>query len=114
MKELSFSGIGEAEATFRVSGQVKRGQVVKLSGGGEVSPCQAGDTVFGVVKTVGDGCAAVQVRGFSQVSTASELSVGSTTLAADGDGGVKTVTTGGKACWVVDNDTEHKTAVILL
>ena len=48
----SYEGIGQWAATFACS-DIAEGQVVKISGNGEVAPCADGDKFCGVVISVG-------------------------------------------------------------
>ena len=89
MSDFSFEDIGAVVATFQVSGEVKGGQVVKVSASRTVAPCTAGDKFCGVALEPRAGAAGVQVAGFIQVSCTGSLSVGPALLVADGQGGVK-------------------------
>jgi len=103
--KVSFEGIGEMVATFYAEDGVMAGQVVKISDDSTVSACADGDRFCGVAVNVKDGCAGVQVKGFAKVSCAdSTVTVGYVTLAADGNGGVKKVTSGGDKYLVVADD----------
>ncbi len=88
MSRISFDGIGGVVVTFTAGEGVKNGQVVKMTGSGQVGPCQAGDGFAGVALEPRAGMAAVQVRGFCRVA-GTGLSVGRARLVADGAGGVK-------------------------
>ena len=94
MNEFSFEDIGAVVATFQVSGEVKRGQVVKVSASRTVAPCSAGDRFCGVALEPRAGGAAVQVKGFVTVSCTGTLTPGWAVLAADGKGGVQTAAAG--------------------
>ena len=48
MSKISFEDIGSVVATFLADSGVKGGQVVKLTGNGQVGPCSAGDAFCGV------------------------------------------------------------------
>lgn len=111
MSNLSYEGIGAVVATFEVDEGVKGGQVVKPTGNGQVGPCSADDKFCGVALEPRAGITGVQVKGFMTV-TASGLSVGAATLAADGNGGVKSAASGVSATVVSVN--EDGTAVICL
>mgnify|MGYP000187985829 CR=1 FL=1 len=54
MSKISFEDIGSVVATFLADSGVKGGQVVKLTGNGQVGPCSAGDAFCGVALD-GDG-----------------------------------------------------------
>lgn len=76
MSKISFEDIGSVVATFLADSGVKGGQVVKLTGNGQVGPCSAGDAFCGVALEPRAGMAAVQVKGFVPVKTADTLTVG--------------------------------------
>ena len=88
MSNVSFEDIGAVIATFAAQEGVKAGQVVKITANGEVGACSANDRFCGVVGAVEDGFAAVQLRGFVQVSYTGAVTTGWNKLAADGKGGV--------------------------
>ena len=114
MSKISFEDIGSVVATFLADSGVKGGQVVKLTGNGQVGPCSAGDAFCGVALEPRAGLAAVQVKGFVRVKTADTLTVGGAGVAGDGDGGgVKTAESGGVAALVADVKDDG-TAVICL
>ena len=111
---ISFEGVGQVCATF-LGGSLTEGQVVKMTSGGTVGACSAGDPFCGVALCCKDDACAVQVRGFVSVSySGTAPTVGWNTLAADGNGGVKTVTSGGMTCLAADVDTTAKTVTIML
>ena len=112
--EVSFQGIGAWCATF-MGEELKEGQVVKVSGSGAAAACAAGDDFCGVVVKAGPETCAVQLGGMAAVAysgTAPEL--GYTALCADGSGGVKTATDGGRSLLVAAVDTAAQRAVIKL
>ena len=88
--KVSFEGIGEMVATFPVKGAVVKGQMVKLTQAGQVSPCQAGDSFCGLAVNVREGFAGVQFAGLAQVSYSGDSApvCGWNALVADGTGGV--------------------------
>ncbi len=108
---VSFEEIGRLAVTFAHSG-CEAGQVCKVSAGGAVAHCAAGDKFCGVVEGVRGGFAAVQVAGFATVAVSGSVGVGYVNLCADGTGGVKAGT--GREYLVVSVDTNAKTAVIKL
>ena len=120
MSQISYEDIGAVTATFAVSGEVKGGQVVKVSASRTVAPCTAGDKFCGVALSNENGCAGVQVKGFCPVAVTGSIDLGWNVLAADGAGGVQTATAGaeespsGVECLVVSTDTAGKRAVICL
>ena len=115
--KVSFEGIGESVVTFYNddTNGAAAGAPVKMSGNGEVSKCAAGDRFFGVALANEGDFAAVQTGGYAQLKySGAAPNVGFATLAGDGDGGVKTVTTGGGEFLVVDVDTANKILGIML
>ena len=97
--KISFDAIGEKYVTFLAGSGAAKGQVCKVS---------ANDTV--------SGCAAVVMGGYVEVPFSDETapSVGYATLGADGDGGVKSVTSGGRGCLIVHVDAAAKTLGLFL
>ena len=114
---ISYEGIGQWAATFACT-DVSEGQVVKVSGSGTVAACAANGVFDGVVLSVGrDGKAcSVAMGGMVTVSYtgASAPAAGWNSLAADGSGGVKVVSDGGKSHLAVEVDTTAKTVTIVL
>ena len=112
--KVSYEGIGQWAATFTCA-DVAEGQVVKISGNGEVAPCADGDKFCGVVISVGrDGMAcAVAMGGMVTVPyTGSAPALGWTGLAGDGQGGVKAAE--GRDYLVADVDESGKTVTFKL
>lgn len=112
---VSYEGIGQWAATF-ASRDVTEGQVVKVSGRGEVALCGAKEAFCGVVRAVsraGDACAValggMVTTGYSGTAPA----LGWTALAADGSGGVETAESGRERL-VVDVDESGKTVTFVL
>ena len=108
MSKFSFEDIGAVVATFAAGSGVKGGQVVKLTGNGAVDACAAGDSFCGVALEPRKGGAAVQVKGFAAVPYTGTLTVGWTALVADGQGGVKTNTTGVQTLVVSVEETDDE------
>lgn len=112
---ISYEGIGQWAATFACTG-VTAGHVVKVSGNGAVAACSADDGFDGVVVAAArDGAAcSVAMGGMQTVSyTGTAPAAGWNMLAADGNGGVKTVSSG-KSYLAVDVDTAAETVTIVL
>ena len=101
MSKFSFEDIGAVTATFAADQGVEGGQVVKVTANSTVGACADGDDFCGVALEPRKGAAAVQVKGFVTVSCTGSLTLGWTTLAADGKGGVKAATSGGVTALVV-------------
>ena len=110
----SYEGIGQWAATFACS-DIAEGQVVKISGNGEVAPCADGDKFCGVVISAsrdGQACA-VAMGGMVVVPyTGSAPALGWAGLAADGNGGVKAAE--GREYMVVDVDESGMTVTFAL
>ena len=125
----SFEGIGQWAATFACSG-VQAGQTVKISGGGAVASCAAGEDFCGVVLAVGrdGGACSVALGGLVTVPySGTAPALGWSALAADGKGGVKTAGGGtagsessaqtaenGRKYLVADVDETGKTVTFVL
>ncbi len=114
MKQISFEEIGAVVATFQCDGAIDCGAVVAISDSGTVEGCSAGDSFCGVALADSSDVVAVQMGGFCTVAYSGTLAVGYKVLAADGDGGVKVVTSGGREMLVVSLDSTAGTAVVLL
>ena len=111
---ISFQGIGQVCATF-LCGTVEEGQLVKVSGRGTVAACGDGDSFCGGAGCKKDDACAGQGAGFVTVGySGTAPALGWTALAADGSGGVKTVSTGGRTYLAVDTYAANKTVTILL
>ena len=105
---VSYEGIGQWAATFACDG-VSAGQVVKVSGSGTVAKCADNDARDGKACSVAmGGMVTVSYTG------ASAPAAGWNSLAADGSGGVKVVSDGGKSHLAVEVDTTAKTVTIVL
>ena len=113
--EVSFEGIGQVAATFMVNGDIQPAMAVALTGDSTGGLGKAGDAVCGVALSAKNGMAAVQIGGMVKVGwsgTAPAIGVG--TIAVDGTGKIKTVTSGGMGCLIVSVNTDDSTAVIKL
>ena len=103
---ISFEGIGQWAATFSCA-EARQGEMVKVSGNGNVGPCGAGEDFCGQVISLGKGgdACAVQLGGFVTVGYSDAApNIGWCGLVADGDGGVKADPAGRKHL-VVDADS---------
>ena len=114
MSKVSFEDIGMVTATFAAREDMKPGQVVKITGNGEVGACTDGDAFCGLALSVRSGFAGVQVKGVACLPTSGTVTLGRVKLAADGTGGVKPVSTGGTEVLVVSADNRGHTAVVCL
>lgn len=86
MSKVSFEDIGMVTATFAAREDMKPGQVVKITGNGEVGACTDGDAFCGLALSVRSGFAGVQVKGFACLPTSGTVTLGRVKLAADGTG----------------------------
>ena len=110
---VSYEGIGQWAATFACGG-VREGQVVKVSGNGTVSACEAGDRFCGTALAVSrDGTTCTVALGgmVTAAFTGTAPALGWTGLAADGRGGVQAADSGRKYL-VADTDGETVTFVL--
>lgn len=110
--KVSYEEIGHLGVTFTAdSGEA--GDVCKVVGNGKVGPCADGDKFIGVMEGIRKGAAAVQMKGFAEVSySGTDPALGYVNLAADGNGGVKTGS--GREYLVVCVNESAKTAIIEL
>ena len=112
--KISYEGIGQWAATFACS-DVAEGQVVKISGNGEVAACADGDKFCGVVISVGrDGkaCAVAMGGMVTAPYTGSAPALGWCGLAGNGNGGIKAAA--GHEYMVVDVDEGEQTLTFAL
>lgn len=114
MASISFEGIGEVVATFKAKSGLAAGQVVKVTGAGEMGACAAGERFCGLALSVDEGLAAVQVKGFATLPCTGVLSAGWSRLSANGSGGVKADAANGTEYLVVGTDLLAGTATVLL
>lgn len=112
---ISFGGIGEMCVTFMAETSVKKGNPVKMSTDNTVTVCADGDRMIGVAVDVSDdGYATVQLSGYVTVGyTGTAPTVGFTALAANGDGGVKVLSSGGEFL-VLNVDTATNSVGIII
>ena len=112
---VSFEGIGQWSATFACQ-NVQEGQVVKISGSGEVGKCGSGEGFCGVVNTVGrDGAACGVVLGgmVCVPYTGTAPALGRTGLSANGAGGVKADGAGEKYLVVAVDQSDLSVTFVL-
>lgn len=112
MSKISFEDIGAVVATCEVEEGITGGQVVKLTGNAKVGPCANGDSFCGVAMEPRSTITGVQFKGFMTVAYTGDLTPGWTILAADGNGGVKSASSGVSAQVICVNT--DGTAVICL
>ena len=113
--EISFEGIGQVAATFMVEGDIQPGMAVALTADGTVGLGKDGDGICGKVLSTKNGMAAVQISGMAKVGySGTAPAIGHATVGVDGNGKIKTVTSGGLGCMIVSVNTADRTAVIKL
>lgn len=113
--DVSFGGIGEVVATFKTSGTVKKGNLVKLSANATVAACAADDRICGVaIYAAADGFASVQLKGAVTVTySGTAPTVGYNKLLASAADKIA-VDADGFDALVLSVDTTAKTAVIVM
>jgi len=111
-----YAGIGQWAATFACGGVAAEGQMVKVSGSGQVSACAAGEDFCGQVLSVGrdGGACSVALGGLVTAPySGTAPALGWSGLAADGSGGVQAASAG-RSYRVVDVDEAGKTVTFAL
>lgn len=113
---ISFDAIGEKYVTFLAADGAVKGAVCKVSGNDTVDACDEDEVFCGVAAEIRDGCAAVILSGYVELPCSDETTPGAgyALLAADGEGGVKSVTSGGRSCLIVHADAVAKTVGLFL
>lgn len=112
---ISFEGIGQWAATFSCIG-VQEGDLVKISGNGQVAVCSADDRFCGQAVSLGRDASAcsVQLGGFITAGYTGTVPVpGYAGLSADGSGGVK-ADAAGRVYLVAAVDTAAATVTFAL
>lgn len=113
---ISTEGIGAEYVTFYTDASADdAGKPCQISGNDTVSACAAGGKICGIIRSVKNGTACVQIAGFCRVSYTGDTApeVGFCKLAADGAGNVCT-NSDGREMLVVYVDAAAKTADIRL
>ena len=114
--KVSFEGLGETVATFAnsASSSVAVGDLVKITGNGQVAPCAAGNAFCGVCVSADESFAAVQLRGFMTVPyTGVDPAFGYIKFAAADRNRIKMDSTNGRDCLIIERDTAGKTLGII-
>ena len=89
-------------ASFEAAAGTQAGALVKLTANGQVGPCSAdGDIPAGVVTSLGEGLAAVQMAGYVEVPCDTALTVGWQAVASSADGELEKATAAGRDALVV-------------
>jgi hypothetical protein len=104
--KVSFEGVGEQVLSFYNNGS-EDGQPVGMSDSCTVTACSDGDKFIGVCIRHTESHATVKTSGYVELGCSGQLpAVGFAYLAADGNGGVKTVS-GGREYLVISVDSEN-------
>ena len=116
--QVSYEGLYEKAVTFKNAAvsPAAAGKPVKISENDTVCLCAAGDKPAGVCLEADGKFALVQVSGCVTLpyTGATAFVAGYNTLAVDGAGGVKVVTTGGKEYLVFKVDATAKTLCVMM
>ncbi len=110
---VAFYGTQETVVSFE-AGSAAAGYPVSMSGNSKVSNAPDGAAPVGICLHVRSGIAAVQMKGYAEVSyTGTAPALGWASILSNGQGGVKTGA-GGVSCLVVSVDTAAKTLGLYL
>ncbi len=111
---VSYEGFNVNALTFNCSAEIAKGKPVKINKSSHVAQCTDGDSFHGIVVDSDSKYASVQVAGVVTISySGTAPATGYTGLCADGNGGVKTSTSGEKHL-VFATDTAAKTVTFLM
>lgn len=111
---VAFYGTQETVLSFEAGTSVTTGAPVVISDNNQVADAAAGAQMAGIALHVRNDIAAVQVRGYAEISfSGTAPGLGWVNLAADGSGGVKALAAG-RSCLVVNVDTAAKTVGLYL
>ena len=110
---ISFKGLGENVITFKTTNAVA-GEPVTISANERVTKSTSGETFCGVAVSVSEDYAAVQISGFVELPySGTAPTVGYNTFVANGNGGVRTNTTGRTLLVVNVNSSTSKVVAML-
>lgn len=101
---VSFNGYDEGMVTFEAASGVTADKPVAVSANGKVTAVTSG-AFCGICKSVRNGYAAVQLKGYVQMASTGSISLGYTKLAAATGGKVKADSNNGREYLVVDFDS---------
>ena len=112
---ISMQGIGADCLSAKAGASATAGWPCHFSASDTVADSANGAVFSGVIAGVRDGLVTVQYRGFVTLPyTGTAPAVGYAALAANGAGGVKTVSSGGRSLLVVSVDSTAATVCGLL
>ena len=114
---VAFDGMGSVVVTFQAN-SATAGKPASMAGNNMVANASGGVAPVGIILNRRGNHAAVQIQGYTQVkySAATTPSLGWNQLVTDGTGGLRLAASGetGRACLVVNRDTENKTMGLFL
>ncbi len=111
---ISNKGFNEGIITLYVDDSATVGTPVSITESNTCAPAAAGDKFAGFLVNSRAGVGAVQVKGYANVPySGTDLQLGMTEIAADGNGKIK-MATGGRSVMVIGVNTSDKTAEILM
>lgn len=109
---VDFKGYNENVATFEAESTVEAGDLVKMTANGKVAVCGVGENFIGVCVNARGGYAAVQLSGYIEVKSTSNIGLGYKKISVGGICAVKADTTSGREHLIVYS-TANKAGIIL-
>ena len=110
---VSLKGYNQNGVTLIAADGLKKGDLVKISANSTAAPCASGNIPCGICINTDGKYACVQLGGYAKVkSSGTAPALGNAVVTADGNGGVKTATTG-MSVLVVSVNTADTTAEIV-
>ena len=110
---VSLKGYNQNGVTLIAADSLKKGDLVKISANSTAAPCALGNIPCGICINTDGKYACVQLGGYAKVKySGTAPALGNAVVAADGNGGVKTATTG-MSVLVVSVNTADTTAEIV-
>lgn len=110
---VSLKGYNQNAVTLIAADGLKKGDFVKISANSTAATCASGNTPCGICLNTDGKYACVQLGGYAKVKySGTAPALGKTVVAADGNGGIKTATSG-MSVLVVSVNTADTTAEII-
>ena len=110
---VSIKGYKVNAVTLAAAKGLTKGDLVKISENNTAAACASGNVPCGLCLGTDGDYACVQLEGYMKVKyTGTAPALGNAVIAADGNGGIKTASTG-KSVLVVSVDTAAATAEII-
>ena len=111
---ISNKGFNEGIITLYVDESTAVGTPVSMTDSGSCSASNDGDKFVGILVNSRAGIGAVQVKGYANIPySGTDLTLGITEIAADGNGKIK-MAAGGRTVTVIGVNTAEKTAELLM